>query len=81
VGGRAAPGAPRVFRAIVTLAITSGPVSRGAVTSVLGFASQYSRYHYWLLRRGLDHRHDAGADGLGQPIPGVDDGGQIRIGG
>jgi hypothetical protein len=27
------------------------------------------------FRGGADHRHDAGADGLGQPIPGMDDGG------
>jgi hypothetical protein len=28
---------------------------------------------------GLDHRHDAGADGLGESIPGGHDGGQIGI--
>ena len=30
-----------------------------------------------LPRGGLDHGHDAGADGLGESIPGVDDGGQV----
>ena len=32
------------------------------------------------LRGGLDQRHDAGADGLGESIPRVDDGGQSRVG-
>src|SRR5262249_21837302 len=31
-------------------------------------------------RGGADHRHDAGADGLGESSPGGHDGGQIGIG-
>jgi hypothetical protein len=29
--------------------------------------------------RGLNHRHNAGADGIGQSIPGVDDSGQFGV--
>jgi hypothetical protein len=53
---------------------------RGVATSVLGFASEYGRSPPWLLGRSLDHRHNASADGLGESIPGVDDGGQIGVG-
>jgi hypothetical protein len=27
----------------------------------------------------LDHRHDSSADGIGQSIPSLDDGGQTRV--
>jgi hypothetical protein len=33
-----------------------------------------------LPRGGPDHGHDAGADGLGESIPSVDDGSQIGVG-
>ena len=32
-----------------------------------------------LLGSGFDHRQDAGLEGLGQPIPSLDDGGQVGI--
>jgi hypothetical protein len=32
-----------------------------------------------LPRGGLDHRHDASADGLGESMPGGHDGGQIGV--
>jgi hypothetical protein len=31
-------------------------------------------------QRGLDHRHDASADRLGEIGPGGDDGGQVDVG-
>jgi hypothetical protein len=31
------------------------------------------------LRCGLDHRQDASADRLGQPVPSPNDGGQVRV--
>src|SRR4051812_25854980 len=74
----AGPGDPQVLRAVVTLAITSGQLS-GAATTVLGSASPYGRPPPRLLRGGLDHRHDAVADGLGQPIPGTHDEGEIGV--
>ena len=44
----------------------------------LGFPGSSSQG--WSPRGGLEHRHDAGLDGGGQPIPGGVDQGQIGVG-
>jgi hypothetical protein len=35
--------------------------------------------HASFSRGGLDHRHDTRSEGIGQRVPGVDDGGQVRV--